>query len=171
MTRRTNARIAGIAFLLYIAVGMSGMAVPRTAPLAALIPVLTSFCAIVLGVTLFALTHDQDRDLALLALACRVVEGVADQGAIYFAVGSLLFAWLLLRGRMVPVALAWLGVVASVLVVVFVPMQLAGYFGGPGSFRTPASWVAWLPMLAYEVALALWLIFKGASEPGSSRHA
>ena len=43
--------------------------------------------------------------------------------------------------------------------------------GGPGNFRTPASWIAWLPMLAYEVALALWLVFKGVRGPGSPGHA
>jgi len=37
---------------------------------------------------------------------------------IYFAVGSTLFSWLLLRGRMIPVTLASLGVVASVMLVV-----------------------------------------------------
>jgi hypothetical protein len=164
MTRKTNARIAGITFLLYIVVGLGGMAVPRTAPVAALFPVVTSFCAIVLGVTLHAITRDQDRDLALLGLLCRVVEGVAG-GSIYFAVGSLLFSWLLLRGRSIPATLGWLGLVASALLVVFLPVQMAGYFGGPGSFRTMASWAAWLPMLVYEVALALWLIIKAVPEP------
>ena len=171
MTRRTSARLAGITFLAYIVVGMASMAVPRTAPVAALLPVVMSFCAVVLGVTLYALTRDQDAELALLALVCRALEGAPGEGSIYFAVASLLFAWLLLRGRSVPVALAWFGVAASVLVVVFLPMQVAGYFGGPGSFRTPASWIAWLPMLVYEVALALWLIFKGVAPPGAPARA
>ena len=38
--------------------------------------------------------------------------------ATLFAVGSTLFAYLLLRGRMFPVPLAWLGVIGSALVVV-----------------------------------------------------
>lgn len=39
-------------------------------------------------------------------------------GATLFAVGSTFFSWLLLRGRMIPIPLSWLGVVASVLLVV-----------------------------------------------------
>jgi hypothetical protein len=34
---------------------------------------------------------------------------------IYFAVGNLCFTWLFLRGRMIPVALARLGVFASIV--------------------------------------------------------
>jgi hypothetical protein len=73
----------------------------------------------------------------------------------FFAVGSTSFSYLLLRGRMIPVPLAWLGVVASVLVVVGVPLQLAGLLDGP------ITELMWLPMLAFEVPLGLWLIIKG----------
>ncbi len=76
--------------------------------------------------------------------------------ATFFAVGSTLFSWLLLRGRMIPVGLAWLGVLASVLLVVLCPLQLAGLLGGP------VTQFMWLPMLVFEVGLALWLIIKGA---------
>ena len=76
-------------------------------------------------------------------------------GATFFAVGSTLFSWLLLRGRMIPVALAWLGVLASVLLVVGLPLQLAGVLGGS------ATQLMWLPMAAFEVPLALWLLIKG----------
>ena len=65
--------------------------------------------------------------------------------------GSTLFSWLLLRGRMIPVGLAWLGVLASVLLVVLCPLQLAGLLGGP------VTQFMWLPMLVFEVVLALWL--------------
>jgi len=114
---------------------------------------LTCFTALVLAVALYGITRDVDHDLAVLALTCRVGEGVlgaiptiamvgllwlatagvganapdaaAGQalgaflldvrgwsttiGATFFAVGSALFSWLLLRGRTVPVLLAWLG--------------------------------------------------------------
>src|SRR6185436_16949551 len=50
----------------------------------------------------YAMTREQDPDLALLALGCRVLEAVPGEGVIYFAVGSLIFSWLLLRGRIVP---------------------------------------------------------------------
>ncbi len=192
MTRTTNARIAGFTFLFYIAAGLSSMILfgratsgdgiaAKLAGIAqhatdvrvvVLLNLLTSFSALVLGVTLYATTHEQDLDLAMLALICRVVEslnGVAgisgtlrllwlatatganapDIGAthalgafllngggsasIFFAVGSTLFSGLFLRGRMVPVALAWLGVLASILLVAITPLQSAGLFGGSGS--------------------------------------
>jgi uncharacterized protein DUF4386 len=124
--------------------------------------------------------RDEDPDLAVLALSCRVGEGVLGAiitlatlgllwlgtaeagardaapayalgafllkvrewgntiGAAFFSVGSTLFSYLLLRGRMVPVALAWLGVVASVLLVVCLPLQLAGFLGGP------VAWLMWV---------------------------
>ncbi len=122
------------------------------------------FSALLLGVTLYAITRDEDGDLAMLGLVCRVVEGVLaalsipamltlfglatasgadapDTAAVhalaayllrddvaltatFFAVGSTAFAYLLLRGRMIPVPLAWLGVVASAVLVVGLPPQL-----------------------------------------------
>ena len=50
----------------------------------------TSFSALVLGVTLFAITREQDRDLAMVGLACRIIEAVPGPGEIYFAVAALL---------------------------------------------------------------------------------
>ena len=93
--------------------------------------IVTSMCALVLGVTLYALTREQDRDLALLALSCRIIEAIpGNAGALFFAIGSTIFAYLLLRGRMIPAALAWLGVAASVLVAVLLLLQRAGAFSG-----------------------------------------
>jgi hypothetical protein len=229
MTRTTNARIAGFTFLFYIAAGVGSMILfgratggeGMTASLAGiaqhatdvriaiLLTLLTCFAALVLAVTLYAITREQDPDLAMLALVCRLAEGVLNasigvlatvgllwlatntgpntadpaaaqalgaflfkmQGwnpiiaATFFAVGSTLFSWLLLRGRMVPLALAGLGVVASVLLVVVLPVQLAGFLGGP------ITRLVWLPMLVFEVTLALWLLIKGVGIPGRKQSA
>jgi Domain of unknown function (DUF4386) len=223
MTRTTNARIAGFTFLFYIAVGvaimvLSGQAtgaggtaaklagIARHAPQIRLTVVLglaSMMSALTLGATLYGLTRDQDPELALLALTCRVGEGVlgaiptlatvallslsaADAGgsvpdaatanaladflfkvqgwstlvgATFFAVGSALFSYLFLRGRIIPVQLAWLGVVASVLLVVCLPLQLAGFLSGP------ITSLVWLPMALFEVPLALWLLIKGVATP------
>src|SRR5438128_11355421 len=119
MTRRTNARVAGFAFLLYIAAGIASLALAGRAHVTDVLNLLTSFSALVLGVTLYAITRDEDPDLAMLALVCRVIESIPGHGgAIYFAVGSTVFCWLLLQGRMIPIALARLGVIASALLVV-----------------------------------------------------
>lgn len=166
MTRTWNARLAGFTFLLYIAAGIVSMMVAGHAGVRSVLAVLTSFCALVLGVTLWAITREVDPDLAMMALACRVIEAAPGRpGEIYFAVGSTLFSWLLLRGRMIPVALAWLGVIASAFLVVLIPLQLAGLFGGARPWSSPVTWFLWLPMLVFEVALAFWLLIKGVAAP------
>jgi len=78
---------------------------------------------------------------------------------VLFAVGSTLFSYLLLRGRMIPVALAWLGVVGSALAVAILPLQLAGLITGP------ITQVVWIPVALFEITLAFWLIIKGVAAP------
>jgi hypothetical protein len=230
MTRTTNARLAGFTFLLYIAAGIASLIFSGRATsgegtaaklasiaqhasdvrVAAVLILFTSFAAVVLGVTLYAITRDEDPDLAMLALICRVIEGVnngtgvqrqlellwlataagpnapdteaahalgaflfAGQGgssAIFFAVGSTLFSWLMLRGRMIPVALAQLGVFASLLLVVILPLQVAGILGSANWFGV-VTWLMWLPMLLFEVTLAVWLIVKGVAAPARRQSA
>jgi hypothetical protein len=225
MTRRTNARLAGFMFLFYIATGIAGMVLfdqatagegtaARLASIAAHVPhmrlivvltLLTIFNALVLAVALYALTRDEDPDIALLALMCRVAEGginailaiamlallwvatgtaVADApdagaanaigalllkvqawsttvGATVFAVGSTLYSYLFLRARSIPVPLAWLGVLASVLLVVILPLE------GIQLIKGPMVGFIWLPMLVFEVTLALWLLIKGVTTPAT----
>ena len=219
MTRRTNARLAGIAYLLYIAAAFPAMLLSNRATggdgmaaklaslavhatdvrLAAVLSLIGCFCALVLAVTLYAITRDQDRDLALLGLTCRVAEGVTGAasipitlgllalataaggganapdpraagtvgafvlaqpgliGAIFFAVGSTIFSWLLLSGRMVPVWLAGLGVVGSVVVALGLPLQLMDVLPGL------VAQLIWLPVAVFELVLAVWLIVKGTN--------
>ena len=163
MTIRTNASVAGATFLIYIAAGISSMLLAHNAAAVAVLGVVTSFCAIVLGVTLWAITREQDRDLATLAMLCRVVEAVPAHGEIYFAVASTIFSWLLLQGRMIPAALAWLGVLSSSFLVVLLLVQQAGLLGGPRNWSSPVTWFVWLPMLVFELSLATWLITKGVA--------
>jgi hypothetical protein len=97
MSRTTNARIAGFTFLFYIAAGVASMVlsgqatgpegtaaklagIAQHAPqirLTVVLGLLSMTSALMLGVTLYSLTRDQDPELALLALTCRVSEGVA----------------------------------------------------------------------------------------------
>ena len=162
-THRIYASIAGFTFLFYIIAGISSMALPNESQVADLLSLLLNFSAIVLGVTLYMITREQGPGLALLALTCRALEAVHGESAIFFSIGSLFFCWLLLRGRMIPIALAWLGVVASVLLVVILPLQLAGLIGGAMSWSASITWLVWLPMLVFEIALALWLMIKGVN--------
>ncbi|HEY1250918.1 MAG TPA: DUF4386 domain-containing protein [Thermoanaerobaculia bacterium] len=224
MTLRTNSRVAGIAFLLYIAAALTGIILASRAARGAglaerlasiaqhagavrlgfVLELIGCFCALVLAVTLYAITRGVDADVARLGMVCRVGEGVigavglqkqvgrlwlatasgaaapepgtvnalaeyllklpwsSDIGATFFAVGSTCFAWLLLRGRIVPVWLAGLGVFASLLAVAVLPLVAVGGITG-----IPAQ-IVWLPMLVFEVGLALVLIFRGAAPPAGA---
>ena len=63
------------------------------------------------------------------------------------------------------VALAWLGVVSSALLVVIIPLQHAGLFGGPTNWSSSLTWFAWLQCLVFELTLAVWLLTKGVATP------
>jgi hypothetical protein len=165
VTLRTNARVAGFTYWIYFAAGIAGLLLAGNTPVTAVLSLVTSFSALVLGVTLYAITREQDPDLAMVGLTCRVIEAAPGHGEIYFAVGSTVFCWLLLRGRMIPVALAWLGVIASALLVLLLPAQLAGFFGGPRAWSSPVTWAVWLPLLVFELTFAAWLIVKGVAAP------
>ena len=165
MTLRTNARVAGFTFWIYFAAGIGGLLLPGNTPATAVLSLVTSFSALVLGVTLYAITREQDRDIAMLGLTCRVIEAAPGPGEISVAVGSTAVCWLLLRGRMIPVALAWLGVIASALLVLLLPAQIAGFFGGPRAWSSPVTWAVWLPLLVFELTFAAWLIVKGVAAP------
>ncbi len=221
MTRRTNARIAGFTYLLYIAVAFPAMVLfdeatrgdniasqlatiaqhSNSLRVTILLGLVSCFCALVLAVTLYGITRDEDRELAMLAFACRVGEGLVaavpfstlgllwlatstgptapdvpsanalaayllkvgtwetTTAALLFAVGSTLFSYLLLRGRMIPVALAWLGVFGSALPVVVLPLQLAGFA------TSSLIQLIWIPVALFEITLAFWLIIKGVAAP------
>jgi hypothetical protein len=162
MTRTTNARLAGIAYLVYLAAGIGSLAVAGRVPVG-VFNLFESFSALVLGVTLYALTRDQDADIATIAMASRIVEAVPGEGFIYAAVGSLLFSFLLWRGRMIPVLLASFGVLASALVVLMILVQRAG--GAVATnWSSPVTWFMALPLLVFELAFAAWLLTKGVAD-------
>lgn len=220
-SRQFYARLAGFTFLLYMAAGALAVFLMNRATnadgtaatlariaehasdvrIAIVLELLECFAALVLAVTLYTITRDESQELAMLALVCRVGEGVlgavgipktmellwlanagagagapdvattntlgafllmpvqsAMIGAPFFAAGSMIFSWLLLRGRMVPVPLAWLGVIASILLVAGVPLQLAAFIKGS------VTGYLWLPMIAFQILIGLWLLIKGVSE-------
>ena len=221
---KKTARLAGFMFLFYIAISFISMAIFNKAiggadgveaklasivqhvphvRLSALFSLLTFFVAAVLAVALFVLTRNQKPYIALLALCCRIAEGMviafsaiwtlgllsvattstmaaaSDSAAAHalggfllqqdgsstlisatcFAVGSTLYSYLFLRARSIPVLLAWFGIFASILLVVVLPLQLLGFLSEAVNI------FIWLPMLVFEVALALWLLFKGVTVP------
>ena len=215
-SRQFYARLAGFTILFYMVVGMASVLLYQRATdaegntailariaehatelrVAMLLELLECFSALVLAMALYRITRDEHHELAMLAMACRVGEGVLGAvgipntlgllwlatagagagapdvvnalgayllmpaptaliGGPFYAVGSMIFSYLFLRGRMVPVPLAWLGVLASVLLVIGVPLQLAGFLAGP------VTGYMWLPVIVFQIALALWLLVKG----------
>ena len=219
MTRNTNARIAGVAYLLYIGVAFPSMVifgnatagadvparlanVARHAPdmsLILLLDLVSVFCAITLAVTLYGITRDEDNELAMFGLVCRAGEGIlgailiatngllwlatatgptapdavtantigtlllkmgswqTSSAATLFAVGSTVFCYLLLRGRMIPVVLAWIGIIGSAIAAVGVPLELIHVLRG-----TPAQ-LMWIPIAVFEITVAFWFIIKGVA--------
>ena len=162
-TRMAYARVAGFTFIFYIAAGIFSMSLPDGSPMADALGLLLNLSALVLGVTLYMITREQAPALALLALTCRALEAVHEESAIFFSIGSLFFCWLLLRGRLIPVALAWLGVIASALLVVLLPLQLASMLTNM-NWSDSVTWLVWLPMLVFELVFAFWLMFKGVAD-------
>lgn len=222
MTRRSTARVAGIAFLLYIAAGITDLVVTRGSSrgddaaarlttfaqhatqirLGAVLTLVEVLCAVALGITLYALSREQDREIALFGAFCRLGEGIVGAASVatslglvsvaasatsggppdpvtasigdfllgmrghsptiaafLFSVGSLAFAWLLLRGRMVPSVLGWLGVVSSLLLVVVLPLHIVKIVGSTSTS------LLWIPMAAFEIWLAVLLIARGIPAP------
>jgi hypothetical protein len=98
---------------------------------------------------------------AIGALLLKVQAWSTTVGATVFAVGSTLYSYLFLRARSIPVPLAWLGVLASVLLVVALPLE------GIQLIKGPMVGFIWLPMLVFEVTLALWLLIKGVAAPAT----
>jgi hypothetical protein len=104
-----------------------------------------------------------DNTMALFAMLTRMRDGAMNISATCFAVGSTLFSYLFLRAGSIPAPLAWLGLAASLLLVVTLPFQLA-----VGADPT-ATWLPWLPMLVFELIFAVWLITKGVAPASSGR--
>ena len=218
MTRNTNARVAGVAYLLYIGVAFPSMVmfgrvtagVDVAAQLAnvarhvtdlrviLLLDLCSVFCALTLAVTLYGITRDEDNELAMFGLVCRTGEGLVGAGMIatngllwltaggqtapdataskaigalllkigswqtssagtLFAVGSTVFCYLLLRGRMIPVVLAWIGVVGSAIVAIGQPLESVRILSG-----APAQ-LMWIPIAVFEITVAFWFIIKGVA--------
>lgn len=170
MSRTRAARVAGFTFLFYIVVGISSMAGVFRGPAATLATYAQNASAVTLAVTLFVVTRVEQPAVAALGMLFRLAEGGLGSvieltgitvrqptlvDATLFAIGSTFFCWLLLRGHMLPRPLAWTGVVASVILVVGLPLQLNGLLNA----RLAA--LMWMPMLAFEVPGGLWLLVKG----------
>ena len=221
MTLSSNSKLAGFAFIIYIAIGITSLVLgnrmfagaegtnaklaaiaqnPMTSQIIVLLTLIMALCALVLAVTIYALTRDWDRDLAMFAMLCRVGEGIiavlapvvtlgllwiatnassmpnavpentlaaylfkiegytGTVAAICFSMGSMIYTYIFLRVGTIPKWLGWLGVFASAILIIILPLQLAAFI--KDGLLTQ---LIWIPMLVFELTFAVWLIVKGVA--------
>lgn len=179
MTRKTNARIAGFAFLFYIAAGILGLVLSRRGSsgagiaaqlvsmsehvtlmrIAYLLAFVTAFAAFSLGVSLYALTRDEDGDLAMLAMICRVAEGVVGVSL----PSTLVLLWLATTtGAAAPDPAAAQAIAAFLLKLEGSTSLIAA---------TLVFQLVWIPIAVFELVAGPWLIIKGAAPPLRQRQA
>lgn len=144
LTRDTDPDIAAFGLVCRAGEGIGGMPI-------------TALGMMWLGTATGANAPSEASAHTLTAFLLQLGQWSAMSSALLFAAGSLAFAWLLLRGRMIPVWLGRLGVASSVVLVLALPLQMLGLVGGAVAFA-----VMWMPMLVFEVVLAFRLITKGA---------
>ena len=65
-----------------------------------------------------------------------------------------LLAFLFLRSRSIPVWLAWLGFIGSLLILIGLPLQILALL------PAPLDSVMWIPIAFFEVIFAIWLLFR-----------
>ena len=110
--------------------------------LAAVLSLIGCFCALVLAVTLYAITREQDRDLALLGLTCRVAEGVVGGASIPTTLGLLSIATAVGTSAPDPAAAQTLG-----------------------AFVLNQSWLIGATFFAVGSTIFCWLLFRGRMVP------
>jgi hypothetical protein len=145
ITREQDQDLAMAGLIFRVGEGLIGVAMP------------TSLALLWLATATGPNAPDAGTTHALAAFLLQLGAWKTSIAATFFAVGSAFFSWLFLRGRMIPVTLAWLGVAASLLLVVGLPLQGAGFLRGP------VTSLMWIPIAAFEIPLAVWLLVKGVA--------
>jgi hypothetical protein len=85
-------------------------------------------------------------------------------GFVFLGLGSAVFSYVWLKSGYIPRALAWLGIVASLLLsgMSLITMVFPSVYAVLGMSYM-------MPMGLYEVGLGLWLLIKGLREPSATR--
>jgi hypothetical protein len=96
-----------------------------------------------------------DSTPAMAAYVLKLGPWMVTSSAYLFALGSMAFCYLLLRGRMIPTWLAWTGVLGSVLLVFTLPLSFIGVA------RKPFTDLAWIPIGVFEIVVSVWFLWTG----------
>ena len=100
---------------------------------------------------------------SVLSLASEILHRPDDGFSQFcFVVGGFMFAYLFLRGRLIPRWLGWIGALTIGMQLICVPLHIAMMI--PGSVVD----MLWMPILLYEVPLGIWLIVKGTPNTDDS---
>jgi hypothetical protein len=194
-----NARVAGFTFLLYYATAFSEMGLSshsagaHAMQLLVVLAMISILCALVLAVTLYAITRAVDREVALVALSCRFIEAVMNSVKAAVRIGLLSLATTGVAAQaqttFLQKCMSWSGTVSGTIfavgstlfAVLFVrgrgipaPLAWLGVIGSAivilifpmRAFRFvsgAAVWQASIPLIVFEITLAFWLLFKGVA--------
>jgi Domain of unknown function (DUF4386) len=191
MTHTTNARLAGFMFLFYIATGIAGAVLfnqatggettaAKIASIAAHVPqmrlsivftLITIFNAFILGVALYTLTRAKDPDLALLALACRIGEGVINAIS---SIAMLMALWLAIGAVHDAAAANWAGDLLLKVQAASLTVSATLFAVGSTLFsylflraKSIPTWLAWLGLLG-SILLVITLPLEGIRLIGGS---
>lgn len=104
----------------------------------------------------------RDIDARLVVAITRSTRHATLLASFFFAVGSVAFAWVLLRARLAPRYLAVLGLVGSLVPVVGMPLQIIGATRG---FHTGLFWIL---LFLFEILLGVWLLASGGRDPSGT---
>ncbi len=142
LTKVVNATLAMLAMMFRVGEGLIGS-----------LPILSKL-------ELMRLATDNSTDAARAQLFGNYIFNRPDAlfSEFCFVVGGFVFAYLFLRGRLIPALLAWIGVASIGIQLVCVPLHMAGFISG-----SIVDWL-WLLVMAYEIPLGLWLIIKGVRD-------
>ncbi|MHA2787799.1 DUF4386 domain-containing protein [Corynebacterium sp. S7] len=116
--------------------------------------------AVIIAATLpmltIALTDSFGTSLGATLTEVHTAGFLMGQGMI-ISVNTIILGWLLLSAKVVPSALAWLGVAGGIIVLVGNCLQLFGTIEMGGTIAGLAA----VPIFAFEIWFAFYLLFKG----------
>lgn len=176
LSLRKSAIIVGV--LILLAYSMLGSGNPDAKLLGMILEVISGASVIGIALIMYPLLKPYNDKISLLYICLRSIEGLlliitgglflsnspqllAIRDAIWaghayvFIAGALVFYYLLYISTLIPKWLSGWGIIASIMLLLGNLMELAG--------MTP-SMVLYLPIIANEVILALWLILKGFNQ-------
>jgi len=126
---------------------------------------LSSFDALrfVGGAASYLRTFEQDRLQALMMLSLDAHDDAYGVGIFFFGLGSTVFSYLWFQSNYIPRALAAWGIFSSVLTAICT----FAFFIFPKLDDLLDPW-CYMPVLVFETALPLWLLFKGLRPPATA---